>query len=272
MAFMATEQLSATSLSVGFDRSEIVNDVNVAVTGGEILAIAGPNGAGKSTLVKTLARQLKPLEGTVMLGGKNIWELTPTQFAAQVAYVPQALEPGHDLTVEEIVMLGRNPHQSWWRWYGTEEDKRAVNEALSATNMESHRKHYMSQLSGGERQRACMATALAQEPKFMILDEPTSHLDFGHQLDLLAQLKHLKDAGIACVVILHDLNLISRIADRVLLLKSSEGHPSKVIASGPTNEVLTPQLLADVFKVDVDTIQVPATGQTLFNPVRRCAG
>lgn len=268
---MATEQLAASNLSVGFTKNPIINGVNVEISGGEILAVAGPNGAGKSTLVKALARQLKPMGGTVTLGGTDIWALTPAEFAAKVAYVPQALEPGHDLTVEEVVMLGRNPHQSWWRWYATGADKNAVESALVATNMLAHRKHYMSELSGGERQRACMATALAQQPQYMILDEPTSHLDFGHQLDLLAQMKQLKSANIACIIVLHDLNLISRIADRVLLLKAEELKPSYVVSLGPTESVLTKPLLAEVFKVDVQTIVDQESGQTLFNPTQRCA-
>ena len=244
-------ELKASDLTVGFDKTPIVASLNFSLERNEIIAVAGPNGAGKSTLVKAFARQIKPLSGTLTLNNRDIWNLTAMQFASSVAYVPQSLEPGLEITVEEIVMLGRNPHQKWWQWYGGEEDKRIVESALEALGMLSHRKKYLSQLSGGERQRACLATALAQQPTFMILDEPTAHLDFKHQLDLVAQLKELRSRNIGCLVVLHDLNLIARIADKIVLLKTNQNAPSSVTALGSTEEVLTTENLADVFQVEV---------------------
>jgi iron complex transport system ATP-binding protein len=269
MTMANTAQLTATALSVGFDKRVIAAGIEVSVEPGEIVALAGPNGVGKSTVVKALARQLKPLSGTVALGGKDVWQLSASEFAAKVAYVPQSLEPGQDFTVEEMVMLGRNPHQKWWQWYGTQSDKDAVEIALEATQMLPHRKHYISQLSGGERQRACMATALAQEPTLLILDEPTSHLDFRHQLDLLAQLKTLRERSIGCLVVLHDLNLMARIADRIVLLRNGpEAQPSSIAASGSPSSVLSQANLADVFNVDVHIFNDPISGEPVYNPTR----
>jgi iron complex transport system ATP-binding protein len=261
--------LQARDLSAGFGKSAVVSDIDIDVGCGEIVALAGPNGVGKSTIVKALARQLKPMSGNVTLSGDDVWNLTASEFAAKVAYVPQSLEPGQDFTVEEIVMMGRNPHQKWWQWYGNQTDRDVVETALAATEMLSLRKQYLSQLSGGERQRACMATALAQEPTWLILDEPTSHLDFKHQLDLLTQLKALRNRSIGCLVVLHDLNLIARIADRVILLRTVKDAPSTTAAVGTPGTVLSRDHLASVFDVDVHIFNDPESGEAVYNPTRR---
>jgi iron complex transport system ATP-binding protein len=263
------DKLQATEVSVGFGKTAIVSGANLSVSAGEIVALAGPNGVGKSTLVKALARQVKPLSGEVALSGADVWALTPGQFASKVAYVAQTLEPGQDFTVEEIVMLGRNPHQKWWQWYSSQADRNAVESALAATELIAHRKKYLSQLSGGERQRACMATALAQEPQLMILDEPTSHLDFKHQIELLTQLKQLKARNIGCLVVLHDLNLIARVADTVVILGGEKDAPSKIRASGAPDTVLTKENLASIFEVDVHIIQDPESGERVYHPAER---
>jgi iron complex transport system ATP-binding protein len=263
------QKLTAARLSVGFTKEPIIEGVDVELQSGEILVLVGPNGAGKSTLVKALARQLQPLSGTVALNGKDVWQMTPAQFASAVAYVPQALEPAQQMTVEEIVMLGRNPHQPWWQWYGDEKDREAVEKALRATEMLSLRKKYLAELSGGERQRATFATALAQEPSFMLLDEPTSHLDFRHQLELLALLKQMKGQGIGCLIVLHDLNMIARLADRVVLLHGQRNTPDSIAAAGAPDMVLSRENLDRVFAVDVHIFKDPQSGELVYNPTRK---
>ncbi|MGH9547971.1 MAG: ABC transporter ATP-binding protein, partial [Terriglobales bacterium] len=151
---MPANVLEAQNLAVGFQSSPLLSPVNLTISGGEIVVLAGPNGAGKSTLVKAFARQLKPLAGTVSLDGHDLWQLRPAEFAAKVAYVPQSLEPAQDMTVEELVALGRYPHQKWWQWYSTGQDESALETALTATELVPLRRKYISQLSGGERQRA----------------------------------------------------------------------------------------------------------------------
>jgi iron complex transport system ATP-binding protein len=269
---VSTDQLCAASLAAGFGKKPVVAGIDMTISAGEIVVLAGPNGAGKSTVVKALARQLKPMEGSVTINGTLVWQLTAMQFAAQVAYVPQSIEPGQDLTVEEIVMLGRNPHQSWWQWYGSAADSQAVDAALVATELSALRHKYLSELSGGERQRAAMATALAQEPIFMLLDEPTAHLDFRHQLELISLLKQLKDSkGIGCLIVLHDLNLIARAADRVVLFQTQTGAPSKIAANGAPQAVLTREHLMSVFQVDVQILTDPQSGETFYSPTRSLA-
>lgn len=257
--------IAAIDLSAGFDKSVVLRQASVELSASQIIVIAGPNGAGKSTLVKTMARQLKPLGGRILLNGSDIWQMSAQQFAGQVAYVPQSIDIASELTVEEIVMLGRNPHQKWWQWYGSNDDSVAVNKALADTEMQQLRKKPLCQLSGGERQRAALATALAQEPTFMLLDEPTAHLDFKHQIELLALLKRLRLAGLGIMVVLHDLNIIARVADQVVLIEVGNG-ASKIGATGTVKQALSHDNLRRIFGIEVTTFDDPITGEVIYNP------
>ncbi|HEY9778205.1 MAG TPA: ABC transporter ATP-binding protein [Planktothrix sp.] len=269
---MNINQLNSFKMKAGFGKEPVVSDLEVVVSGGEIVVIAGPNGVGKSTIVKVLSRQLKPMEGNVFFNGNDVWKMTPMEFARQVAYVPQSMETGHDMTVEEIVMLGRNPHQNWWQWYGSQSDRDAVDAALAATELSGLRSKSLAELSGGERQRAAIATALAQDPAFMLLDEPTAHLDFRHQLELVSLLQSLRDKkGIGCLLVLHDLNLIARAADRVVLLQKQPGAPSKIAATGAPPAVLTRENLQRVFEVEVQIHTDPESGETFYNAIKSTA-
>ncbi len=265
---MATETnlIEAVDLSVGFDKLPVLERVSVRLVSSQIVAVAGPNGAGKSTLIKTMARQLKPISGNVQLNGKNIWSMGTQEFAAKVAYVPQDIEASTELSVEQMVMLGRNPHQKWWQWYGANSDSAAVDKALNDTEMEKLRRKPICQLSGGERQRAALATALAQEPLFMFLDEPTSHLDFKHQIELLALLKRLRLNGLGMMIVLHDLNVIARVADSVILIESNQDNTSKIAATGSVKDALSTENLRRVFEIDVTTFDDPDTGELVYNP------
>ncbi|HEY9679627.1 MAG TPA: ABC transporter ATP-binding protein [Drouetiella sp.] len=259
--------ISAQNLSVGFDKIPVLDQVSLELHPGEITAIAGPNGVGKSTLVKTLARQLRPITGSVKLGEQDIWNMPAQNFARQVAYVPQDIESSNQLTVEQMVFLGRNPHQQWWQWNGSLNDAAAVEKALADTELKKLRHTPMTKLSGGERQRAVIAVAMAQEPAFIFLDEPTSHLDFKHQIELLALLKRLKTQNIGIMLVLHDLNVIARIADTVILLDNAdEIQPSRIAARGNVRDALSAENLKKVFHVEVKTYTDPNTGETVYNP------
>lgn len=261
-----TPIIDAQGLSVGFEKHVVLENVSVQLVPSQVIAIAGPNGAGKSTLLKTIARQIKPINGTVKLNDSDIWSMPTPQFAGKVAYVPQDIEASTQLSVEQMVMLGRNPHQQWWQWYGNSTDVDAVNKALKDTEMEKLRQKPLCQLSGGERQRAALATALAQEPQFMLLDEPTSHLDFKHQNELLVLLKRLRANGLGIMIVLHDLNVIARIADQVLLIERSNNGCSRVAATGSVEEALSLANLKSVFDVEVTSFNDPQTGELVYNP------
>jgi iron complex transport system ATP-binding protein len=251
------ETMEASQLSVGWKQKTVAGDIDLTIARGEIVVLAGPNGAGKSTILKTLVKQLPPLAGCVKVNGIDLEQLNARQLASQVAYVPQFIDLGQDLTVDELVSLGRNPHQQWWSWTASQKDREAVDQALQRTEMIRLKDRYLSNLSGGEKQRAIIAMALAQQPVFMLLDEPTSHLDFRHQLELADLLIDLAKHGIGIGVVLHDLNLMARLADRILLLEKPGDEPSVVAASGARDEVLTPENLRRVYQVDVSILANP---------------
>jgi iron complex transport system ATP-binding protein len=254
-------ELTAEGLSIGFDKQVVAKEISLVLYPGEVVAIAGPNGVGKSTLVKTLARQIRPLAGQVKLGNTDIWQMPPGEFASKVAYVGQVTDANVQLTVAEVVALGRNPHQSWWQWGESERDRQSIDHALDVTGLAKLKDKYVTNLSGGERQRAAIATALAQEPIFMILDEPTSFLDFRHQLELIELLQNLRNKKLSIVLVLHDLNLMKQLADRVLLLQSPDVGPSVVAGLGTAKHILDAELLKQVFGVSVHTAVEAETGK-----------
>ncbi len=257
--------LEASGLTVGWGGKAVAEQVSLQLSAGQILVIAGPNGAGKSTLVKALARQLKPAKGTIKLAGSDIWSLPPRDFARKVSYVPQSLEPGQDLTVRELVALGRNPHQPWWSWGASADDRQAVTEAMEKTATWQLRDKYLSSLSGGERQRAVIAVALAQKPRCMLLDEPTAHLDFRHQLELVDILRDLRGHGLGIVLVVHDLNLMARLADLILLLAKPDDRPSRPACLGRPEQALSQANLRRVYGVEV-SIVTDAAGQPVYLP------
>jgi iron complex transport system ATP-binding protein len=259
--------LKATDLSVGWSSQAVAQLPDFSLSQGQVVVLAGPNGAGKSTALKTFARQIKPLGGSITIGGNDCFAMESKQFARHVAYVPQILDPPHELTVYELVSLGRNPHQPWWSWQTSQDDRAAVQDALEKTGTWELRKQLVKTLSGGERQRAFVAMAVAQKPDFMLLDEPTAHLDFKHQLELVSLLNNLKSNGLGMLVVLHDLNLTARLADEVVLLKRDGSAPSVVAASGPPSNVLTHETIKAVYEVDVLILKDPNSDFTTYTPI-----
>jgi iron complex transport system ATP-binding protein len=205
--------------------------------------------------MKSLARQLKPSSGTISLDGQNIWNMNIVDFARQVAYVPQSMETPHDMTIYELVKLGRNPHQNWWSNQLSKTDIGTINSALDRCGLTRLSDKKLNELSGGEKQRALIAMALAQEPHFILMDEPTANLDFRYQLEVIAIIKELKEQKIGIATILHDLNLSARIADQIALVgvtdQDNKGAPSTIVALGRPEEVLKEDLLRAVFNVEL---------------------
>jgi iron complex transport system ATP-binding protein len=243
-------KLSASNLSVGATQTAVLEGLNLEITPGKILVILGPNGSGKSTILKTLARQLKPLIGSVKLNHKDISSLSFSEFAKNVAYVSQNVDPQVTLSIEDYVALGRTPHQKWWQWQQSQDDKSAVDAALASTALTALKERSLSQLSGGEQQRATIAIALAQKPTFMLLDEPTAHLDFKHQVELMKLLKRLKtEQQLGLIIVLHDLSAAAYLADVVLLLGRKPGQQLSVAISGAASEILQESNLENCFGV-----------------------
>lgn len=264
---LKAEQVGLGYANKGKVATNIIEHINLVLEPGEVLAIQGPNGSGKSTLMKGLARQLKPSAGTISLDSQNIWNMSIVDFARQVAYVPQSLETPHDMTVNELVRLGRNPHQSWWSNQLSKADIATIDSALDRCGLTRLSTKKLNELSGGEKQRALIAMALAQEPHFILMDEPTANLDFRYQLEVIAIIKELKEQKIGIATILHDLNLSARIADQIALVSSVVPSPSTIVAIGAPQEVLKEDLLRAVFDVELAFVHDEKSNLDLYVPI-----
>ncbi|HLO83470.1 MAG TPA: ABC transporter ATP-binding protein [Nostocaceae cyanobacterium] len=248
-----TNLLELQNLTGGYSVIPIVQDVNLSLHEGEWLSLVGANGSGKSTLLKLISRILSPQQGVVLLDGKAIHSQPPNLVAQKLALLPQQQSIPTGLTVRQLVSLGRTPYQSWWQWELTQEDKQKVEAAIEKTQMEKMSDRQIEQLSGGERQRAFLALALAQEPKVLLLDEPTTYLDINYQLQLLELLQNLnRQQNLTIVTVLHELNLAARYSSRIALLKQGQ-----IWDVNTPEKALTPENIAEVFGVESIIIHTP---------------
>jgi len=244
----------------------VVTGANIKIERGEVLVLQGPNGSGKSTLMKALARQLRPVQGSVTLDGQNIWQQNVQEFAKKIAYVPQSLSAPNSMTVLELVALGRSPHQKLFQLALSTNDNELVQVALRRCGVDNLQHKLVAQLSGGERQRTVIAMALTQGPDFLLLDEPTASLDFRYQLELVDLLAELKEEGLGIGLILHDLNIAAQLADKVALIVAEPGCPSHIIAQGTVAEVFARETLKRVFAVDIEVLK--GTNKNIYVPTR----
>ena len=226
---------------------EVLRDVSFDIEPGKFLAILGNNGVGKSTLLKCFNHILKPDSGEVLLDGKNLLTQSAREVAKQVAFVSQSV-PDTQLTVHDVVMLGRRPYMTWGF---TEEDHHIVHDAMHRLDVEDMRGRFLNELSGGEKQKVMLARALAQQPKALLLDEPTSALDIQNQYQVLKMVRDIchKDDMIA-VVVIHDLNLALQFCDRFLLLKDG-----KVYRYGD-HSILDSKALQEVYGVNAKVVEI----------------
>lgn len=253
--------MSTDRLSLAYGNKPIVRELNLHVPDGCITALVGSNGSGKSTILKSMARILNPVQGGVYLDGKLIHRQPTKEVAKQLAILPQNPTSPEGLMVRELVSFGRYPHQ---KGFGnmTTEDNRMVDWALEATGMTAFYDRPVDQLSGGQRQRAWIAMALAQGTEMLLLDEPTTFLDMAHQIEVMTLLDKLnRDQNRTIVMVVHDLNHAARYAQHLVALKSGT-----VLYEGKPEEVMTSQMLRDVFGIDADVIPDPRTGAPLCLP------
>ncbi len=220
--------------------------VTLSVGSGETWAVCGPNGSGKSTLLRVMAGALRPTSGHVRLFGEPIASLGRAKVARVMALVPQDTGVAFGFTVGEVVAMGRAPFGRDWRALGAE-DKRVIERELARADLTAMARVPMQELSGGEQRRVALARALVQEPKVLLLDEPTASLDVRHEARFFATLSELGRAGLATVLVLHDFAAAARTASHALLL--ARGH---VVASGPAAEVLQRARLAEAFGVELE--------------------
>lgn len=258
MAVLTTPQveLRATSVAAAYDGTPVLEDVSLILPAGKVTALVGPNGSGKSTLLRVLARLLPATQGEIVLDGVDIASLRPRELARRIATLRQTSDVPVDVTVEELVALGRFPHHGVFGGR-TAADRRAVEWAIEATHLQELRRRPVDTLSGGERQRAWIAMALAQQTGVLLLDEPTTFLDLRGQAEILAHVCELSAAhGITVGWVLHDLNVAVSHSDHLVALSGG-----RVVAAGPPTELVTSELVAAVFGVDVSILTDTRSGR-----------
>lgn len=255
------DQLHTKQLDISYADRLIVKNLNLSIPEGKITALVGANGSGKSTILKTMARIMKPKGGGVFLNGKSIHKQSTKEVAKQLAILPQTPVAPDGLTVSELISYGRFPHQ---KGFGslTKEDKEIVRWAIQATGLAPFSDRPVDQLSGGQRQRAWIAMALAQETDLLFLDEPTTYLDMTHQLEVLKLLQRLNaEQGRTIIMVVHDLNHATRFAQHMVAIKHGV-----VVREGTPREVMTHEVLRDVFGIEADIVYCTRSGVPLCLP------
>ncbi|MBL89011.1 MAG: hypothetical protein CL517_01895 [Actinobacteria bacterium] len=248
-------------LHISYGGPKIIEDLNVVIPNGEVTAIIGPNGCGKSTLLKALARILTPDKGIVFLDGTDIRNVPTREVARKLGILTQNQRAPEAVSVYDLVRRGRYPHQGIFdQW--SREDENAVDRALETTGLRDYKEKLVDELSGGQKQRVWIAMILAQDTKLMLLDEPTTHLDMPHQMEILEMLLKLSvDEDRTVVLVLHDINMAARYCSNLIALR--EG---KILVSGRPSEVVTTEMVDSIFGVKALVIEDPVTGSPLCIP------
>ncbi|RPK61048.1 putative siderophore transport system ATP-binding protein YusV [Streptomyces sp. ADI96-02] len=261
-----TSRLAARALTLAYEERTVVRALDLAVPDGRVTVVVGPNAWGKSTTLRALGRLLKPRGGAVLLDGTELARMPTRTIARSIGLLPQTPVAPEAITVSDLVARGRQPHQSWWRQW-SDEDERAVTDAMARTDVTALAERPVDELSGGQRQRVWIAMALAQETDLLLLDEPTTYLDISHQVEVLNLVRRLAapaadgSPGRTVVTVLHDLNQAARYADHLIAMK--EG---RIVAEGPPADVVTAALVREVFGLEAVIVPDPVTGSPLVVP------
>ncbi len=246
--------VSAEALSYSVEAQTLLDSVHLQAEQGQFVGIIGPNGAGKSTLLRALSGMLRHQDGTVLLDGTDLRSLSSKDVAASMALVSQIAPYTHGFTSFELVLMGRYPHLGRFQIEGSK-DNRIARDAMRQTDTERFADRTLDTLSGGERQRVFVSRALAQQPRILLLDEPTSNLDVFHQLKVLDLVRQLVNDGLTAIAAIHDLHMAARYCDRLVLLSGG-----RVLAEGTPEEVLTPEAVESAFGVRCAVYPDPITG------------
>ncbi|XXQ67410.1 ABC transporter ATP-binding protein [Neisseriaceae bacterium B1] len=239
----------------------LLHDISLEFKEQTVYGLIGHNGSGKSTLLKLLVRQNHASAGKVLLDGKNLADFSAREYAKQLAYLPQHLPSAAALTAEELVKMGR------YAWTGltgreTDTDRAAVQRAFELTHTEQFRHQFVDNLSGGERSRVWLAMCLAQQSRFLLLDEPLAALDIAHQLEVMELIQSLsKQLNLGVIIVIHDINLAARYCDQLVAL-----HQGHVLKQGAPQEIMTAQVLHEIYSVNMNIMHHPITGNVMAIP------
>jgi len=244
--------LDVRDVSWSVEGARILVEASLACDPGTFVALVGPNGSGKSSLLRCVYRALRPDTGDVSIAGRGVWDLAAKAVAREVGVVLQERVSETTFSVQEMVLMGRGPHKKLLE-RDTAGDRQIVASALARVGIASLAAREFDSLSGGEKQRVLIARALAQTPRLLVLDEPTTHLDIGHQHETLGLIRRL---GLTTIAALHDLNLAAAYCDRMFVLKSGA-----IRAHGTPSDVLTVPLIEEVYGVKAEIGRHPLTGR-----------
>lgn len=234
--------LEALDLRCGYGPKTVLDDIDLRLTPGSVLALVGPNGSGKSTLLRTLSGVIEPLGGKLIRMGREHRQSSPREIAQMTAFVPQDEKPRFGFSARQVVQMGRIAHSDGL--FESPHDHWMIEKAMEECDVLGIAEQPFDQLSGGERQRVLLARAFAQEPKLLLLDEPSAHLDFQHQIALRSTLAERSGKGVAAVVALHDLNLAAAVATEIVVLNAKS-----IVARGAPGTIMESDVLESVFNV-----------------------
>ncbi len=252
--------LSIHELNFRYKNINALEGVGLKLNKGEILSIVGPNGAGKTTLLKCIVRIVKPERGTILIDGKDASQMKRLDLARCVGYVPQSSPSKFPITVFDAVLMGRRPYITW---KPSKKDLEVVADLLMSMDLEDLALRGFDELSGGEKQKVLLARAFAQDPNYLLFDEPTSNLDLRHQMEVMEMISGMvREKGVAAILAMHDLNLASRFSDRILMLNAG-----KIFCNGEPLQVMTVENIRSVYGVEV-TINL-SDGHPYIVPIRQ---
>jgi iron complex transport system ATP-binding protein len=256
--------ISASSISSRYGDRVVVHNISVEISPADFYGVIGPNGSGKSTLLKSLTGIIRPFSGSVRIYGKDILRLSPREIARSIAVIPQEVSILFPFTAREIVAMGRHPHV---RRFGKESslDLEVIERSMDETDTSDLADRYIDELSGGERQRVVIARALCQQPEALLLDEPTSHLDINHQVEIFELLTDLnRKRNLAVFVISHDLNICAEYCRELVMMK--EG---RIYRRGAPEEILTPEIVREVYGAEVSVLTNPMSAAPVVTVIPR---
>lgn len=254
--------IQVNNLDFEYGNKKVLKDISLNIEKGKFISIIGPNGSGKSTLLKNINRIFMPKAGNIQIEDMNIKKMKTKELAKKVALVPQDTIIDYEFTVEDIVLMGRHPFKGRFQ-KENEDDYRIVQNALEQTNTIHLKDRIITEISGGERQRVIIAKALAQNPSIILLDEPTSHLDINHQIEILNLLRKLnKENGTTIVLVIHDINLAARYSDEIVML--NEG---KILGIGKPEEVITNINIERAYDIKVVIEKSKITDSLYLTPI-----